>query len=185
MSEEPSPPPQISDEDIKRPEFSWRPIEELIPYNQNPRAHNEEDIRLLMHSLAYYGWRNPVQIAKGTNLIVAGHGRVEAARRLGLKNIPCMESADTDENHRGYRIMDNKSAEMSFWNDKLVNLELVELDAAGFNIGLTGFSDEELEKRIGKTAPDDFRTFDETIPTEFECPKCHYSWSGTAKPPTE
>jgi len=101
-----------------------------------------------MHSLSHFGWGGAIKIQKGTNVVIGGHGTLEAAKRLGLKQAPCLE-LDHDQNEAGsFRFTDNKSAEMSAWDDRLVNLELVELDGAGVNLGITGFSDAELKERI-------------------------------------
>jgi len=103
-----------------------------------------------MHSLTHFGWGGAIKIQKGTNVVIGGHGTLEAAKRLGQKEAPCLE-LDHDQNDAGsFRFTDNKSAEMSAWDERLVNLELVELDAAGSNLALAGFSDQELTERIGK-----------------------------------
>lgn len=173
MSDEQAVPnlPQITDDEIKRPEFQWLSIDELKPYPNNNKIHSEDQIRLLMHALVNYGWKRFPVVEKNSRYILAGHGIIEAAKRLGLRQAPCTISDDTDENHRGYRLFDNKSAELSEWDDRLVNIELVELDAMGFNVGLTGFSDEELKQRIegygGATAG---LTDDDEVPAAPEIP---------------
>jgi 16S rRNA G966 N2-methylase RsmD len=144
--------PKISDADIKKPTFRWAKIESLTPYAKNPRHHSEADVRLIAWSLHHYGWVNPIQVQKGTNLVIAGHGRLEAAKLLGLRNIPVVEIDHNEQDSRAYRIADNAIAELSEWDLPPLKEELVELDGNGFNLGLTGFSDERLEELMGKAA---------------------------------
>lgn len=151
MAEENETGPRADDSSIKKPLFFWTPIDSLNPYEKNPRLHTEDDIRLIMHSLAYYGWTNPIQIQKGTGLVISGHGRLEAAKRLGLKQVPVVALEHNDTDSRAYRIADNAIAELSQWHPQFLKEEAVELDAFGFNTGLMGLSDEVLEGMMLRT----------------------------------
>jgi len=95
-----------------------------------------------------FGWTNPV-LVDGENGIIAGHGRVLAARKLGMDEVPCIELAGlTDTQRRAYIIADNKLALNGGWDDELLALELGDLKDEGFDLSLTGFSDDELASLV-------------------------------------
>jgi len=135
-----------------------RAVCELVPFAQNSRTHDRDQIEQVARSIAEWGWTNPVLIAEdGT--IIAGHARVLAARKLGLDEVPVMVASGWSEAQiRAYVIADNKLAENAGWDRKLLAAELQEL-AGGFDLSLIGFSDEELaalsaSANAGLTDPD-------------------------------
>lgn len=138
-----------------------RPVEALIPYARNSRTHSAGQVAQIAASIREFGWTNPV-LVDGENGIIAGHGRVLAARKLGLTEVPCIEIRDmTEAQKRAYVIADNKLAENAGWDKELLALELGELKADGFDLDLIGFDAEDLGKllepdaKIGLTDDDD------------------------------
>lgn len=104
-----------------------RPIDELIPYARNSRTHSDAQVAQIAASIREFGWTNPVLIDAEKN-IIAGHGRVLGARKLGLKEVPCIEIGDmTDAQRRAYVIADNKLALNAGWDDEILALELGDL----------------------------------------------------------
>lgn len=115
-------------------------IERLKPYERNAKIHSEEQVRKIADSIREFGFISPCIIDGDYNLI-AGHGRVEASKALGLESVPCLFIEGlTDEQRRAYILADNKLTEMGSWDKTLVSMELEELKTAGFDINLTGFS---------------------------------------------
>ncbi len=122
-----------------------RPIEGLIPYARNSRTHSDEQVAQISASIREFGWTNPV-LVDGDNGIIAGHGRVLAARKLGLTEVPCIELAHLSEaQKKAYIIADNKLALNAGWDNDLLALEFAELQEIGFDLDLTGFDADELE----------------------------------------
>jgi DNA modification methylase len=140
----------------RKPEW-WQPIyrgkmqieqvaiSELIPYAKNSRTHSDEQVAQIAASIKEFGWTNPILI-DGESGIIAGHGRLLAARKLGMKEVPVIQlSGMTDTQKRAYIIADNKLALNAGWDDELLGLELGELELEGFDLELTGFTQEEID----------------------------------------
>ena len=120
-------------------------IDRLIPYARNSRTHSDEQVAQVAASIREFGFTNPVLI-DGEGGIIAGHGRVMAARKLGLADVPCIRLAHlTDAQKRAYIIADNKLALNSGWDDETLALELADLRDDSFDLGLIGFSGKELD----------------------------------------
>lgn len=136
-------------------------IDDLLPYARNSRTHSPEQIAQIAASMVEFGWTNPVLIdANGT--IVAGHGRVLAARNLKMDSVPCIRLGHlTPSQVRAYVIADNKLALNAGWDEAMLKSELDAIKEEGFEIGLTGFSDDEIEALLnvevvqGNTNPDE------------------------------
>lgn len=177
----------------------FRPIDELIPYVRNARTHSPEQVAQISASIAEFGWTNPI-LADGAG-VIAGHGRLLAARQLldagqSLRlpdgsAIPdgCVPVIDctgwSDAQRRAYVLADNQLALNAGWDFEMLKVELGDLDSAGFNLDLIGFSDDTLKTIFGAddfAPPEDFSEADESIDTDHECPKCGYRWSGTTDP---
>ena len=135
-------------------------IEEIKPYKKNQKKHPKEQIEKLKKSISKYGFNTPVIIDKD-NVIIAGHGRLIAAKELNLKEISCVRKTDlTEEQVKAYRIMDNKSAE-SDWDLDLLQEELISLKELDFDLELTGFDEietKELLEEEKEIEEDDFDT---------------------------
>nr|WP_255610605.1 site-specific DNA-methyltransferase [Lysobacter sp. ESA13C] len=122
-----------------------RPIEALIPFSRNARTHSDAQVAQIAASILEFGWTNPI-LVDGTNGIIAGHGRLLAARQLGLARMPVIELAHlTPAQKRAYVIADNRLAENAGWDEELLKLELAELRDAEFDLDLLGFTEEELD----------------------------------------
>jgi DNA modification methylase len=136
------------------------PIEKLVPYAKNSRTHSEDQVAQIAASIREWGFTTAVLVDESGS-IIAGHGRVMAARKLGLASLPVMVAAGwTDAQKRAYVIADNKLALNAGWDNELLALELGELGDAGFDLELTGFTDEEIKALMpvevteGLTDPD-------------------------------
>lgn len=164
-----------------------RPLASLVPYARNSRVHPPAQVAQLAASLKEWGWTMPVLVDEG-NGIIAGHGRVLAAEKLGIADVPVMVARGWSETKkRAYVIADNKLSLNSAWDEEMLVMELGDLREDGFDLGLVGFESAELDKLLdaaapGPAAPEDFPSYDETIETEHVCPSCGYRFSGAAKP---
>ena len=151
-------------------------LDALIPYANNTRTHSEEQVAQVAASIREFGFTNPV-LVDADNGIIAGHGRVLAARKLGLAEVPCIRLAHLDDRQkRAYIIADNKLALNAGWDDELLALELGALKDDGFDIGLTGFSEEELAALVVPEfepgSEDNQGRLDELGPKWCACPHC-------------
>lgn len=134
-----------------------RKVAELVPYARNSRTHSDEQVGQIAASIKEWGWTVPVLIDPEGGLI-AGHGRIMAAQKLGIVDVPCMVADGwTDAQKKAYIIADNKLALNAGWDDAMLKIELGDLGDLDFDLSLTGFSDEEL------TA---FEMADEPLPGE-------------------
>lgn len=128
-----------------RDRIERRPITALVPYARNSRTHSDEQVAQIAASMKEWGWTNPVLVDEEGG-IIAGHGRVLAARRLGLAEVPVIVAAGwTEAQRRAYVIADNKLALNAGWDDEVLRIELADLQDLGFELDAVGFSDEELE----------------------------------------
>ena len=122
-----------------------QPVDRLRPYAGNPRTHSRKQVRQIADSIRQFGFTNPVLIGD-KNEIIAGHGRVEAAKLLGLESVPTLRLAHLDAaQRRAYVLADNKLALNAGWDQELLAIELQGLIAADFDIELTGFSAAEID----------------------------------------
>lgn len=123
------------------------PLEQIIPYARNPR-NNAEAVATVAASIQEFGWRQPIVVDED-RVVLAGHTRLEAARKLGFKSAPVHIAKGLTANQaRAFRIMDNRSGENAEWDNDLLNLELADLLEANFDLSLTGFTDDELNALV-------------------------------------
>lgn len=122
------------------------PLDRLLPYARNARTHSEDQVAQIAASMVEFGWTNPILVdAAGT--VVAGHGRLLAARRLGLDAVPVVVLGHLSEaQRRAYVIADNKLALNAGWDEQMLAAELHALNGDGFDLALTGFSEAELDQ---------------------------------------
>lgn len=121
-------------------------LDALIPYARNSRTHSDEQVAQIAGSIREFGFTNPVLI-DGEGGIIAGHGRVMAARKLGLAEVPCIRLAHlTEAQKRAYVIADNKLALNAGWDDEMLALEMLDLRDVDYALPLTGFSADELSQ---------------------------------------
>ena len=122
-----------------------RKVEDLIPYVNNSRKHSDEQIAQIAASIKEFGWTNPILI-DGDNGIIAGHGRIMAARKLKYKQVPTIELKDLTETQRkAYIIADNRLALNAGWDNEMLTIELNDLLADGFALELLGFDPKEID----------------------------------------
>jgi DNA modification methylase len=147
-------------ERMKQLAIQLRPLKALIPYARNARTHSAKQIDEIAQSVRRFGWTNPI-LLDGDSGVLAGHGRILAAEKLGLVEVPCVDIGHLSASEkRAYVIADNKLAENAGWNDDVLRLELGDLKADGFDLSELGFSDIDLgrlferDESAGLTDPD-------------------------------
>jgi DNA modification methylase len=124
--------------------ITQKKVTELIPYVKNSRTHSDEQVAQIAASIKEFGWTNPI-LVDGQNGIIAGHGRLMAARKLGYKEVPTIELADlTETQKKAYIIADNRLALNAGWDNEMLTIELNELLADGFALEMLGFDPKEL-----------------------------------------
>lgn len=129
----------------KFPEYKKVSTESLIPYARNSRTHSPDQVDKIAASIKEFGFLNPV-IVDGENGIIAGHGRVMAAKKIGLTELPVIEASHlTDAQRRAYVIADNRLALDAGWDEEMLRVEFADLASVGFDLALTGFSLDEIE----------------------------------------
>lgn len=144
------------------------PVSQLIPYARNARTHSDEQVAQIAASIREWGWTVPVLIDEDNSLI-AGHGRLAAAQRLGLAEVPAMRALGWSATQkRAYVLADNKLAENAAWDTDLLKIELSDLGGDGFELSLLGFNGDELaallaDKTEGLTDPDDVPDLAEAV----------------------
>ena len=144
------------------PPYKTRNVADLIPYARNARTHSDAQVAMIAASIREFGFTNPV-LVDGRNGIIAGHGRVLAARKLGMQQVPTLELSHLTETQRkAYILADNQLALKAGWNDELLAMELGELKEEGVDLGLLGFEADDLAKLLslnpdesGLTDPDE------------------------------
>jgi ParB-like chromosome segregation protein Spo0J len=151
------------------------PLDKIIPYQYNPRS-NDDAVEMTARSIQEYGWRQPIVVDE-RGIIIAGHTRLKAAEWLGLDMAPVhVAEGLTDDQVRGYRIMDNRSGELATWDDDLLMQEIQGLSSSGFDLELTGFSLDDLTGD-GDNNPvnldDKKQKENETVET-VTCPRCGF-----------
>ena len=126
------------------PVYQVKSVDLLVPYARNSRTHSEQQITKIAASIKEFGFLNPI-IIDGDNGIVAGHGRVLAAKKLGMDELPCVEASHlTAAQLKAYIIADNRLALDAGWDEELLRLEFEELTDMGFDLELTGFTLDEI-----------------------------------------
>ena len=140
----------------------YRSVDELIPYARNAKQHSESQVAQIAASIKEFGFTNPI-LTDADNGIIAGHGRLMAAQKLGLDKVPTIELAHLSETQkREYILADNKLAELAGWDNDMLSIEFAELSNDGFDLSLTGFSDEEIDAITPQQVNDGLTDPDET-----------------------
>lgn len=163
------------------------PVEDLIPYARNARTHSDAQVAQIAGSIREFGFTNPVLIDAESG-IIAGHGRVLAARKLGLSEVPCVRLGHLSETQkRAYVIADNKLALNAGWDEAMLALELSALRIEDFDLSLTGFDVGELDEFLdgeddGSSLPQS--SSKEIDPDDYEmshrCPRCGFEFDDPA-----
>ncbi|HDR1228841.1 TPA: ParB N-terminal domain-containing protein [Pasteurella multocida] len=138
-------------------------INELKPCANNSRTHSNEQIDQICASIKEFGFTNPILIDEN-NEIIAGHGRLIAADRLNLKDVPTIRLIGlTEAQKKAYVIADNKIALNAGWDEELLKIELTDLNELDFNLELTGFSNDEINKLFNQNNDLNISEFDQLI----------------------
>ena len=149
-------------------EFQLVDINKLVPYANNARTHNKEQILKLRSSLREFGFVNPVIIDKEYN-VLAGHGRIEAAKAENISEIPCVfVDHMTEAQKKAYILADNRMALDAGWDDELLAVEMEELQNLGFDLGLTGFDESEIADLFDTNSGDEVKDDDFDFTTVLE-----------------
>ena len=140
------------------------PIARLKPYERNPRMHSDDQVAKVAASIASYGWTVPLLVTEDGE-VIAGHGRLLAARHLGLTEVPVIRLSHlSPEQVRAYRVADNQLVLAGAWDEELLAAELHALNAAGFDLDLTGFDQEELDRLLAPLDEGDGLAGEDVIP---------------------
>ena len=140
------------------------PVDKLVPYDKNPRTHSTEQVNQIAASIAEFGFLNPILVDTAAG-IIAGHGRLQAAKQLGLAQVPVVVLDHlTDAQKRAYVIADNKLALNAGWDDDLLRAEMAALAAEDFDLPVIGFSDEELAGILAEPTVAEGKTDEDTVP---------------------
>jgi DNA modification methylase len=149
----------------------WLETATLIPYAKNSRTHSDAQVAQIAGSIKEFGFNNPVLIDED-NGIIAGHGRVLAAQKLGLQAVPCIRLAHLTETQRkAYVIADNRLALNAGWDDQMLTVELQELDSESFDLSLLGFEADELNALLNPIKETEGLTDEDAVPEVPEEPK--------------
>ncbi len=128
--------------------IEYKKLDEITPYINNPR-NNDAAVDKVASSIAEFGFKVPIVIDRD-GIIVTGHTRYKASRKLGLEEVPCIYADDlTPEQVKAFRIADNKTSEYASWDEELLKLEFEGLDEMGVDLGLTAFTEKEFNKILG------------------------------------
>jgi DNA modification methylase len=150
---------------MTNPQVVTWPVEKLIPYARNARTHSDEQVAQIAASIAEFGWTNPI-LAGADGIVIAGHARLLAARKLGMTEVPVIVLDHlTETQRRALVLADNQLARNAGWNEEMLRVELDALEEDGFNLELVGFSDDELEDLL--RAPEEVaagNTDDDAVP---------------------
>ena len=140
------------------------PLDRLVPYARNARTHSDEQVAQIAASIADFGFNNPVLVDERGE-IIAGHGRVLAARKLGLAEAPVIVLAHLSEaQRRAFRLADNRIALNAGWDEALLREELVALREADFDLDVTGFDLDEIERLLAEPDAAEADAADEAVP---------------------
>ena len=143
------------------------PVEKLVPYARNPRTHSDEQVAQIAASIVEFGFNNPVLVDSRAG-VIAGHGRLLAARKLGLAQVPVIVLDHLDENQRrAFLLADNRLSELAGWDSELLAGELRELADAGFDATLVGFDSKEIDDLLAsleRTTESETDAPDDSIP---------------------
>src|SRR6266446_6757617 len=147
-------------------------VERLVPYTRNPRTHSDTQVTQIAASIAEFGFNNPILVDTKAG-IIAGLGRLLAARKLQLTEVPVIVLDHlTDAQKRAYVIADNQLALNAGWDEELLTAELAALQQDAFDVSLIGFEDEELARLLAAQDAAEGRTDEDAVPELAETPVC-------------
>jgi DNA modification methylase len=150
--------------------IEWMSVETLIPYAKNARTHSDEQVAQIAGSIKEFGFNNPVLVDKD-NSIIAGHGRLMAARKLGMDKVPVVQLGHmTEAQRKAYVLADNRIALNSGWDTSMLSLELLELKD-NIDLSLLGFDADELDALLNPIVETDGLTDEDAVPNVPDEPK--------------
>ena len=160
----------------KFPSIKWpadkverRSVDALVPYARNARTHSDEQVAQIAASIREWGWTTPILVDEDGG-IIAGHGRVMAARKLSIDEVPVMVATGwTDAQRRAYVLADNQLALNAGWDTELLKVEIQGLDGYGFDLALLGFGDDALAGLLAEE-PTEGLTDEDAVPEAPEVP---------------
>lgn len=167
--------------------FELVPVKDLVPYINNARTHSDVQIEKLRASIREFGFISPLVIDQNKN-VLAGHGRLEAAKAEGYEKVPCVYVDDlTETQKKAYILADNRMALDAGWDEDLLKVEIETLQDADFNVQLTGFRPDEITDLFAVSEdPDESGRNEELSEDEFgdeefdcECPRCGFRFNRT------
>ena len=162
-----------------------RPVAKLLPYVSNSRTHSDAQVAQIAASIKEFGWTNPILI-DGDNTIIAGHGRLLAARKLGMESVPAIVLDHLSKaQQRALVIADNQLALNAGWDIQLLKAEIEDLNLEGFDLELLGFDERELgnfilEANFEPGTEDDQGKLDQLEPKMVICPHCQSEFDSRA-----
>ena len=165
------------------------PLDRLRPYEKNARTHSPEQVAQIAASIQEFGFTNPI-LVDGADGILAGHGRLAAAKDMGLAEVPVIVLDHLSAaQRRAYILADNQLALNAGWDMELLQQEIAGLNLADFDLSLLGFDEDRIAglldpegiDREDEGSPEEFKEVDEDIETDHRCPSCGYEWSGKTK----
>ena len=152
------------------PEIRMVAVASLIPYARNARTHSDEQVAQIAASIAEFGFTNPI-LTDGERGVIAGHGRLAAARKLAMIEVPVIELTHLSAiQKKAYILADNRIAANAGWDDELLGVELAELQDAGFDLELTGFTEDEWDALIAGDEGTEGLTDEDAVPEVTEDP---------------
>jgi ParB-like chromosome segregation protein Spo0J len=158
-----------------------RSIAKLIPYASNSRTHSDAQVAQIAASIKEFGWTNPILVS-GDNSIIAGHGRLLAARKLGMEEVPVIVLDHLSKSQqRALVIADNQLALNAGWDMDMLKAEIETLNIEGFELEILGFDDSTLQKILDEPnfeagTEDDQGKLDQLEPKMIACPKCQHEF---------
>lgn len=155
------------------------PIDSVVPDPANARRHDEKNILAIKGSLARFGQQKPIVITMD-NVIRAGNGTWQAAKELGWKDINVIRSNLIGAEAVGFAIADNRSSELGSWEESILLAQLESIVDSEIDVSQLGWSEKDIAALDSglDALPPGFKEIDESIKTDFKCPKCGYEWSG-------
>lgn len=164
-----------------KPQIKHFSVDKLIPYAANSRTHSDEQVTQIAASIKEFGFTNPI-LVNGEGTIIAGHGRLMAAKKLGLKDVPAIVLDHLSKaQQKALVIADNQLALNAGWNMDMLKAEIEGLNFEGFDLDLLGFSDHELQAFLSDPmfepgTEDDQGKLDQLDPKMVKCPKCSHEF---------
>ena len=155
--------------------IEYVPVDDLKPYDKNARKHGDFDVDAIAESIRKFGCNDPIGVWGKDNLIVEGHGRLLASKKLGMKKVPIIHLDHlSDEQRRAYALAHNKTAENSEWDMEMLAEELTSLEGVGFDVGFMGFDLSGDSVEWASVEELNEKTYDPPQHEYLECPACHH-----------